>query len=274
MSISQTLKLSLTAALIAWGAGGAQAQPAERPLRFVVNVGLVNLDPISSPSFVTRNFGYMVFDTLVAQDSRGEFRPQMLESWTASEDRLTWSFRLRPGLAFHDGAPVSSEDVVASLRRWGARDAVGRRLMAAVGEIRIVDAQNFVFVLSRPFGGVIAALGKPSVHVPVIMPARIASTTQLMAQATEIMGSGPFLFSRQERVPGERANFRRNPRYVPRAEAADGLAGGRSCASSVRRCSPCPTPRRACRSFCKAKWITSNTRRSTCCRGFSATGTS
>ena len=225
--MKHAIRLGLAAGLLAITAQGAMAQPADRPLRFVVNVGLQNLDPISSPSFVTRNFGYMVFDTLVAQDSRGEFQPQMLESWTTSEDRLTWSFRLRPGLEFHDGTPVTSEDVVASLRRWGARDAIGRRLMAAMGEIRIVDARNFVFVLSRPFGGVIAALGKPSVHVPVIMPARIASATQPTAQVTEIMGSGPFLFSRQEWIAGERANFRRNPRYQPRAEPADGLAGGK-----------------------------------------------
>jgi len=214
-------------AALALSAATASAQPAERPLRFVVNVGLQNLDPISSPSFVTRNFAYLVYDTLVAQDSQGQFRPQMLESWQVSDDRLTWTFKLRPGLEFHDGARVTSEDVIASLQRWGARDAIGRRLMGAMREMRVVDPQTFTFVLARPFGGVIEALGKPSVHVPFIMPARIATATQPTAQVREIMGSGPFLFSREDWIPGERANFRRNPRYQPRAEPADGLAGGK-----------------------------------------------
>lgn len=219
--------LRLGVAALALSASAAMAQPADRPLRFVVNVGLQNLDPISSPSFVTRNFAYLVWDTLVAQDSQGNFRPQMLESWTPSADGLTWTFKLRPGLEFHDGTPVTAEDAVASIQRWGARDSIGRRLMGAMREITITDASTFVFHLARPFGGVIEALGKPSVHVPFIMPARIASATQPTAQVREIMGSGPFLFSRDEWVPGERANFRRNPRYQPRAEPADGLAGGK-----------------------------------------------
>lgn len=76
--------------------------------------------------------------------------------------------------------------------------------------------------LSRPFGGVLEALGKPSVHVPFIMPARIAEATPPAQQVREIVGSGPFLFDRANWVPGERASFRRNPRYVARDEPADG----------------------------------------------------
>ncbi len=205
----------------------ALAQGRERPFRFVVNVGLQNLDPISGPSFVTRNFAYLVFDTLVSMDGQGRYRPQMLQGWEVSADRLTWTFRLRPGLAFHDGSPVTSEDVVASLRRWGARDSIGRRLLAATAELATAGADGFVLKLSRPYGGVIEALGKPSVHVPFIMPARIASATPPTQQVREIMGSGPYVFLRDEWVPGERTFFRRNERYVPRGEPADGLAGGK-----------------------------------------------
>ena len=219
------LAATMIATMIAMGGamGGAGAQPAERPLCLIVNVGLQNLDPISSPSFVTRNFAYIVYDTLVAQDSQGRFRPQMLAGWETSADGLTWSFRLRPGLEFHDGSRVTAADAVASLRRWGARDSIGRRLLAATAELRADDADRFTLRLARPFGGVIEALGKPSVHVPFIMPARLADATAPTAQVAEVVGSGPFLFSRAEWVPGERATFRRNPRYVP----ADGLAGGK-----------------------------------------------
>lgn len=206
----------------------ALAQSRERPLRLVLNVGLQNLDPISSPSFVTRNFAYLVFDTLVSMDGKGEYKPQMLQGWEISADKLTWTFKLRPGLKFHDGAPVTSADVIASLRRWGNRDSIGRRLMAATAELTPAGDDGFVLKLSRPYGGVIDALGKPSVHVPFIMPARIASATPPAQPVTEIVGSGPFVFLREEWRPGDRTFFRRNEHYVPRDEAADGLAGGKA----------------------------------------------
>ena len=200
---------------------------AERPIKLVLNVGLQVLDPIAGPSFVTRNFAYMVFDTLVSMDSKGDFRPQMLEGWSRSDDALTWTFKLRPKLVFSDGAAVTAEDCVASLKRWGDRDTIGRRLMAATKSLVATGPDTFVLELARPFGGVIAALGKPSVQVPFIMPARIASATAATVPVKEIVGSGPFLFVPDEWVPGERAVFRRNPAYVPRDEPADGLAGGK-----------------------------------------------
>ena len=218
--------LAATAGLIA-APTIALPQSRERAFRFVVNVGLQNLDPISSPSFVTRNFAYLVYDTLVSMDMQGRFKPQMLQGWEVSADKLTWTFRLRPGLAFHDGAAVTAEDVVASLKRWGNRDSIGRRLMAATAELVATGADAFTLRLARPYGGVIEAFGKPSVHVPFIMPARIANATPPTQQVREIIGSGPFVFLRDEWVPGERAFFRRNERYVARDEADDGLAGGK-----------------------------------------------
>ena len=226
MSINRRQGLVAAAAFLA-APHVAFGQSRERPLRFVVNVGLQNLDPIAGPSFVTRNFGYLVFDTLVSLDSKGNYRPQMLEGWDVSSDRLTWKFKLRGGLEFHDGAKVTAEDAIVSLKRWGSRDSIGRRLMAATAELAANGPDSFTLKLSRPFGGIIEALGKPSIHVPMIMPARIAGATQPTQQVSEIVGSGPFVFLRGEWVPGDRAFFRRNDRYVPRKEEADGLAGGK-----------------------------------------------
>ena len=225
MNITRREGLATAATLLIPGLSLAQTR--ERPFRLVVNVGLQNLDPIASASFVTRNFGYIVFDTLVGMDMRGRYQPQMLQGWEVSADRLTWTFHLRPGLAFHDGTAVTSEDVVASIRRWGQRDSIGRRLMAATGELATQGTDGFVLRLSRPYGGVIEALGKPSNHILVIMPARIASATPPTQPVREIMGSGPFVFLPGEWIPGERTFFRRNERYVPREEPADGLAGGK-----------------------------------------------
>ena len=106
-------------------------QAQEQPLRLTMNNELQTLDPIVSPSVVTRAFASMVWDTLVAPDSQGVMRPQMLEGWEISPDRLTWTFKLRPGLEWTDGTPVTAEDCIASIRRWGARDGLGRQLMGA-----------------------------------------------------------------------------------------------------------------------------------------------
>ena len=67
----------------------------------------------------------------------------MLEGWKVSDDRLTWTFTLRPGLAFHDGAPVTAEDCIASLQRWAKADAFGKRMMAAASDLRAIDARTF-----------------------------------------------------------------------------------------------------------------------------------
>ena len=211
-------------------AGAAAAPPAaaqqQQPLRAVMNLDLQVLDPIITTSNVTRAFAFLVFDTLIGMDSNGVYRPQMLESWEASEDRLTWTFKLRPGLEWHDGTPVTAEDCVASLRRWGARDGLGSRLMAATRALRVVDDKTFVIELARPFSQVIEAIGKSNAQIPFMMPARLAATDPSRA-VPEIIGSGPYTFNRAEWRPGDRAVFRRNPRYRPREEPADGLAGGK-----------------------------------------------
>ena len=191
MAFAIRWRQAAAAALLGAAALASPAQAQQRPIRLVLNVGLQTLDPIAGPSFVTRNFSYMVFDTLISMDSQGQFRPQMLDNWRVSDDGMTYTFTLRDGLEFSDGAPVTAEDCVASLRRWGQRDSLGRRLMAASKELRVVDAKTFVLELARPFGLVIEALGKPSVQVPMIMPARLAANTPPTTPVAEVVGSGP-----------------------------------------------------------------------------------
>ncbi len=207
-------------------AGAAMGHAQERVLRAVLDAELQVLDPIASTSYITRSYAYMVYDTLIAVNMKGEYKPQMLESWEVSADAMTYTFKLRAGLKFHDGAVVTAEDCVASIKRWGARDGLGRQLMAATKELTVVDANTFKLVLSRPFGLVIEALGKPSSNVPVIMPARLAAT-EPSKPITEAIGSGPYTFDPAAWRPGDRAIFMRNTNYVPRSEPADALSGGK-----------------------------------------------
>jgi len=214
----------LAPAFLAASLGTAQAQ--DRTLRVSLNTELQVLDPIITTINATRVFAYMVFDTLVGIDSEGNYHPQMLEGWEVSDDRLTYRFRLRDGLEWSDGKPVTAEDCVASIRRWAQREPLGVQLMQATQEIRVLDARSFELQLSRPFAFVIEALGKPGHTIPVMMPARLANLDPNTA-VPEIVGSGPFLFRHSEWRPGDRAIFDRNPRYRPREEPPSGLSGGK-----------------------------------------------
>jgi peptide/nickel transport system substrate-binding protein len=213
----------LTAMAMALTAGVASA---ETTLRVVMLSDLKILDPIWTTAYIVRDHGYMVYDTLLAMDARLEVRPQMAESWKVSDDKLTYSFVLRDGLKFHDGAPVTVEDCVASIKRWGARDAMGQKLMQFTRDIAVVDARTFTLTLKEPYGMVLESLGKPSSSVPFIMPRRIAETPP-DKQVSEFIGSGPFVFRKELWRPGEKVVYEKFADYKPRPEPPSGLAGGK-----------------------------------------------
>jgi peptide/nickel transport system substrate-binding protein len=184
------------------------------------------LDPHFTTAAITRTFGLHVFDMLFAMNEKGEIKPQMVDTWQASADKLTWTFVLRDGLKFHDGAPVTAEDCVASLKRWAVRDPLGKMLMADTASLEAKDARTLTFVLKEQFPLILDVLGKPNAPLPVIMPARIA-TTPADQRIPEPIGSGPFRFVKSEWRPGNTMLLERNPDYVARNEAPDFLAGGK-----------------------------------------------
>ena len=204
-------------------AGTAQAQKA---LRVVMHSDLKIVDPIWTTAYIARNHGYMVYDTLFAADANGEIRPQMVDKYEVSTDRLTHSFTLRDGLLWHDGQPVTAEDCVASIKRWAAKDSAGQKLMTFVESIEVKDAKSFVIKLSSPTGLVLLGLGKASSNVPFMMPKRVAQTDP-NTQISDFTGSGPFVFKRDEWKTGDKAVYIKFDKYKPRAEPASGLAGGK-----------------------------------------------
>ena len=140
--------------------GSALAQG--KVLKFVQNGNLTILDPIWTTAYVTRNHGYLIYDTLFASDENNAVKPQMVDKYEVSPDKTVWTFTLRDGLEWHDGKPVTSEDCIASIQRWGKRDAMGLKLMDFVKEFKAVDAKTFQMVLKEPYGLVLDSLGKPS----------------------------------------------------------------------------------------------------------------
>lgn len=215
------LAITLAVAGMAYGAG-AQAQT----VRMVPYADLKILDPMFTTSYVTRNFAYMVYDTLFAMNAKGEPQPQMVDTWTTSDDKKTWTFKLRPDLKFSDGTPVKAADAVASLKRWQARDNIGHAMTRAGGQWSVVSDDTFKLSLEQPFGLVLDGLAKVSSYPAFIMPERLA-TQPTGKPLTEVVGSGPYLFKREEWVPGNKVVFERNPAYVARTEAPNGLAGSK-----------------------------------------------
>jgi peptide/nickel transport system substrate-binding protein len=196
---------------------------ADKVLRVVPHADLKVLDPHTNTATITQMHGAMIYDTLFSWDSKLQPKPQMVESYQISPDRLVYTFTLRTGLKFHDGPPVTTRDVIPSLKRWMVRDTLGQTLFALFEAIEARDDRTFTIRLREPFAFVEMALGAVDA---VIMRAQDAASDPFKA-VSETIGSGPFRFVRSEWNPGARVVYEKNPDYVPRSEPADGLAGGK-----------------------------------------------
>ena len=228
MKISRFIRFIrfVAAILFAVAAVAASATGTEKVLRIVPQADLKILDPIWTTAFVTRDHGYMIYDTLFGIDADGKVQPEMVGGYSASPDSRTWTFTLRPGLAFSDGQPVTAADVVASLARWGKRDSLGQKMFAALDKLEPVGDDGFRMVFKQPFGMVLEALAKPSGSPAFIMPRRVADTPA-DKQIDDYTGSGPYIFKKDEFRPGEKVVYVKNPRYMPRDEPPSGTAGGK-----------------------------------------------
>lgn len=220
--------LAFAAMLTAGVFGSPQSESAAGPstLRVMLDQDLTILDPFWTTAHVTRNHGYLVYDTLFSLNEKLEPQPQMVDSYTVSGDGLVYTFKLRDGLEFHDGQPVRAADCVASMKRWGARDNIGQKLLEFSESLDVVDDKTFRLTLKEPFGLVLDAMAKADSNVLFVMPERIARTDPF-EQITDPTGSGPFKMVTEEWVQGERVVYAKNTRYKPRNEPPSMLAGGK-----------------------------------------------
>src|SRR6201995_4007976 len=215
-------------AAAAFALSAALATPAfaaTKTITAVMHSDLRFLDPIITTAYIQRDYGYMVYDTLLAMDSNFKIQPQMAE-YKVSDDKLTYTFTLRDGLKWHDGTPVTAEDCVASLQRWGKRDGMGQKLMDFTASLEATDAKTISLKLKEPYGLVLESIGKPSSLVPFMMPKRVAEMPTDKA-ITEQIGSGPFKFVASEFQPGVKAVYEKNKDYVPRKEPPSWASGGK-----------------------------------------------
>ena len=194
-------------------------------LKFIPQSDLAVIDPVWTTADVTRNHGFMVFDTLYGLDASYAAQPQMVAGHVVSADGKQWDLTLRPGLQFHDGTQVLARDAVASILRWSKRDGFGGRLLAVTDELSAPDDKTIRFRLKSPFPLLPEALATPT-SMCCIVPERLARTDP-NAQMPEVVGSGPFRFVAAERVSGARLVYAKFPGYQPRQDATSFTAGGK-----------------------------------------------
>ncbi|MBR0873049.1 ABC transporter substrate-binding protein [Bradyrhizobium tropiciagri] len=219
----RTIAAALSALALSFAS--PQAMAADKTITAVMHSDLRVIDPIMTTAYITRDHGYMIYDTLLATDANFKIQPQMAD-WKISDDKLTYTFTLRDGLKWHDGTPVTAEDCVASLKRWGKVDGMGQKLMDFVASLEATDAKTITLKLKEPYGLVLESIGKPSSRVPFMMPKRLAETPP-DKPIPEQIGSGPFKFVQSEFQPGVKAVYEKNKDYLPRKEPASWTAGGK-----------------------------------------------
>ena len=219
--------IALSLALPVLAASVVLPQPAAAAGKTITAVMHADLRTpgMQTTAYIVRDFGYMVYDTLLAEDANFKIQPQMAE-WKISDDKLTYTFTLRDGLKWHDGTPVTAEDCVASLKRWGKADGMGQKLMDFTASIEATDPKTITLKLKEPYGLVLESIGKPSSIVPFMMPKRLAESPP-DKPLPELIGSGPFKFVVSEFQPGVKAAFEKNKDYVPRKEPASWTSGGK-----------------------------------------------
>jgi peptide/nickel transport system substrate-binding protein len=216
-------------ALIVGGAAAGLGAPAvvradaDRVLRFVPQAAYATPDPVWTSAIIVATHAFMVWDTLYGVDIGLTPHPQMCAGHEVSDDGLTWTFTLRDGLLFHDGAPVRARDVIASIHRWAQRDTFGQLLAAQTAEMAGLDDRRLRIRLTAPFPLMLYALGAQNCF---IMPERMA-VTPASEPIKEFVGSGPFVFRTDEWESGVRSVYQRFDKYIARSEPPDFLAGGK-----------------------------------------------
>jgi len=227
---TKTWRGSVLAALpLALGLGlAAQPAAAQKTLTIVPHADLRTLDPLQAATTITTMHATNIYDQLFAWDVNLQPKPQMVGDFKVSDDKLTYTMTLRPGLKWHDGTAVTTKDIIASVNRWMKRDPIGRKMGESVAEVTATDANTFVIKLKQPYAWVEYSLGNHAGNFPAMMREKEAMTDPFTSVPNDAqIGSGPFKFVASEWKPGSEVVYVKNADYVPRAEAPDAMAGGK-----------------------------------------------
>jgi peptide/nickel transport system substrate-binding protein len=179
-----------------------------------------------------------LYEGLYALDEGYRPIPMLAEALPAiSPDGLTYTIRLRQGIKFHNGKEMTSDDVVASLKRWMQQSQYGRALGAVLAEMRATGKHAIELKLKQKSAAVVVALAAPN-NFGAIYPKEIAEKFPPAEKATEFVGTGPFKLA--EWKPDQYIRMVRFDDYKPRSEPASGYGGAKAAHVDELRWIPVP----------------------------------
>src|SRR5437870_1434095 len=214
-----------TLALVTGSALTAEAQKKGGILK-VGNLGEPpSLDAHWTTASITETLTNHIYEGLYSLDSSNRPIPMLAESHTVSKDGLVYTFKLRQGVKFHNGKEMTSEDVVASLARWGKQSIYGKALFAQVAEWKALDKYTAEMKLKEKSAIVLISLAVPN-NFGAIYPKEIAEKFAPEVKATEYVGTGPFKLA--EWKPDQYIRMVRFDDYKSRTEKPNGYGGGKT----------------------------------------------
>jgi peptide/nickel transport system substrate-binding protein len=232
--------LVIVAALTATLLPGAVTAQARRggTLRYAHYAEPPTLDIHSTTAAIVGDITRFVYEGLFTLNSRSEPRPQLLETWTVSPDRKTYTFTLRRGIQFHHGRELVADDVVASLTRWGRIAVRGREVFAQLVSLTATDRYAVQMRLREPNTLVPDALAAPG-QWAVIYPKEVVDEAGT-GTIRRFIGTGPYRLA--EHIPDRHIKLERFDGHRPRTEPADGLAGAHPARFDTILITPVPDP--------------------------------
>lgn len=179
------------------------------------------LDEHQTTAGITAEIGYCMYETLFAYDHEYQPSPMLAESYTVSDDGLNHTFTLRQGVPFHNGKEMTSEDVLASMVRWGEISGVGKALFEATESIEATDDYTIEMVTSKPYGTILIALCS-NTQACTIHPKELLDEYGL-DPIQEFIGTGPYRFV--DRQADAYIRFERFDDYAAIEGDTDGYGG-------------------------------------------------
>lgn len=148
------------------------------------------IDPYVTTAFAGQNVLTQIYESLLTKDDQGTIQPGIAERWEVSADTLQYTFRLRPGVTFSDGTPLTGDDVAFSFQTMKETGALQKALLGALGRIEVPDPQTVVFHLTRPSGTFINVAA--GAQLGFIVNKKWYTSTPAAQRQKSALGTGPF----------------------------------------------------------------------------------
>ncbi|MEV8634111.1 ABC transporter substrate-binding protein [Streptosporangium sp. NPDC051023] len=204
---------TLTACTAGGTTSGKSTTPATRDmLTFGVDGTLPNLDPILASNSTVDQAVVPVYDALLDFSPANEIVGRLAEKWTVAPDARSIAFTLRPGVAFHDGTPVTAKDVAYTLERIKKLGVGVAESVAAYDKTEITDDTHFTIRLSTPSSLFLGALSKVYILNSKLVQASAGSDDGQAWLATHTAGSGPYTLASY--TPNQQIKYVRNDSYA------------------------------------------------------------